>query len=190
MWIYRTSVLLSLFRTSVEHNFNLGGVPDSCCILLIRPSHEAEHCPGDGSSESVICIGDLWNTTIGNNQSSAIDQGSLQGRCPTRQSGRCLHRNRHLWMVQRYASPPYWIDIHQTDIDGTGTAVTCPSPAACGFSSTYRACCVGHASSSSTFNTVCLPYDDSICLSGTPGPATRCWSVFPCFPRQYRAANV
>ncbi|KAL2281684.1 hypothetical protein FJTKL_11371 [Diaporthe vaccinii] len=55
-----------------------------------------------------------------------------------------------------------------------GTAVTCPSPAACGFSSNYRACCVGHTCSSSTFNTVCLPYDDSVCLSGTPGPATRC----------------
>lgn len=169
--------LFSLFKTSLEHIINLRGVPDSCCILP-RSSHEAQHCRGDGSSEPFICIEDNWNT-IGNSQPTAIDQSSLQGRCPIRQSGRCLHRNRHMWMVPRYASSSYWVGIHQTDIHGTGTAVTCASPAACGFSSTFRACCVGHACSSSTFNTVCLPYDDSVCLAGTPGPATRCWSVCP-----------
>lgn len=63
------------------------------------------------------------------------------------------------------------------DHGGIGTAVTCTSSATCGFSSTFRACCTGHACSSSAFNTACLPYDDLACLAGTQGPATTCWSV-------------
>ncbi|KAH8761086.1 hypothetical protein F5883DRAFT_128777 [Diaporthe sp. PMI_573] len=58
-----------------------------------------------------------------------------------------------------------------------GRAVTCAAPATCGYSSTFRACCVDQACSSSVFNTACLPYDDDACLAGTPGPATKCWSV-------------
>lgn len=82
-----------------------------------------------------------------------------------------------MWLVRRYASPSCWFSTRQADECGIGTAVTCASPAACGFSSTFRACCIGQACSSSAFNTACLPYDDEACLAGTPGPATKCWSV-------------
>lgn len=68
------------------------------------------------------------------------------------------------------------------DHSGIVTAVTCTSSATCGFSSTFRACCFDNARSSTAFNTACLPYDDSVCLSGNPGPATKCWSVFPSCP--------
>ncbi|KAG6368826.1 hypothetical protein INS49_003042 [Diaporthe citri] len=66
-----------------------------------------------------------------------------------------------------------------------GTAVTCPSPAACGFSRTFRACCVGHACSSSVFNTACLPYDDLDARStdtSSPACLTLFWPTTPGAP--------
>lgn len=95
-----------------------------------------------------------------------------------------------MWLVRRYASPSCCFSTRQADECGIGTAVTCASPAACGFSSTFRACCIGQACSSSAFNTACLPYDDEACLAGIPGPATKCWSVYLPPPRCPCVADV
>lgn len=87
--------------------------------------------------------------------------------------------NTYGWYEGMRPCGAHWASTHPTDDIEIGTAVTCASLATCGFSSTFRACCVNHACSSSVFNTACLPYDDPDCLAGTHGPATKCWSV--CF---------